>query len=703
MKQSVKSLSWLLTFFLSSFAVSQLAVAQYTDRLTNSPILRIRLDDTQAGSTFGFTGVIEQLNPPGLGYAHFRVRFGTALKTVVPRDVKFDFSIRCQATTRSPPLYRGQVIIEQGQFEGYVDFRLPIARNVYRIDIQTSVDGRSANGLSCMVYDQLYRTESSILILGDKIDFEKIQVDEDLLESAPYQDVMNPAVIPSWAVLVQDVGITRRNAKNSNQYYNNTNNDSLFQFADYRRCSDNILDWTTIRLVAVRLEILPMLSESVAETLRKYIRGGGNLRVVHDLDDATATEKIREWFGLDAKLASDARTAVSMNGLPSETLGNGWFKFGFGWVQLVPETELNDKTLPEYFLPMAAGRSRVEDVKSLSFWDWSLQHLGRPPVLSFCILIGVFAGLVSPVVLRYCLRLGRPVWMLLVFPAMAIVATTSLFSFAVLRDGFRTHLRVRSLTILDQDSDRGVAISRQIMFSGSAPRSGIQFNDDSEVWQIESQEDYRVRNYNGGQVIWNEGQQIYRGLVKSREQFQFVVSQPIDSLRPFSWQKQPPKDAFKLFATTLGDDSCAIRNELNETIKLILINNGDGLFFVGKNLESQKTSSLAAIDSAAAFKLLQQMESSQAMTPPEAMIANNSNNIFSSIFGFGYSSNSYVDMTSTGVYATTIDSLIDDRIFVESPSFYVYIEKGLHIDLLDDSTELEDSLHLVYGQWRHAQ
>ena len=106
------------------------------------------------------------------------------------------------------------------------------------------------------------------------------------------------------------------------------------------------------------------------------------------------------------------------------------------------------------------------------YWSFLIPGVGTAPVVSFLLLVSLFAVLIGPVNYLLLNRARRLYMLLLTVPAGAAIVTGSLFLYALMTDGLSVRLRARSFTELDQRTGRAVAWSRQSYYAALAPSRG---------------------------------------------------------------------------------------------------------------------------------------------------------------------------------------------------------------------------------------
>jgi hypothetical protein len=221
------------------------------------------------------------------------------------------------------------------------------------------------------------------------------------------------------------------------------------------------------------------------------------------------------------------------------------------------------------------------------YWKFLIPGVGQAPVISFLLLVSLFALAIGP--LNYWLlgRARRLYLLLLTVPAGAALVTAALFVFALLSDGISTRLRVRSYADLDQRTGRAAVWSRQSYYAGIAPSQGLVFPADAAVFPLLHEPGALGRD-RSTLLVWDGGQQLKQGYLASRTASQFVVCRATSTAAKIIVAEQaagqPPK----------------IENRLETPIHYLLLRDSRGDYFAGESVPRQSMQPLEAIDLAAA-------------------------------------------------------------------------------------------------------
>ena len=174
-----------------------------------------------------------------------------------------------------------------------------------------------------------------------------------------------------------------------------------------------------------------------------------------------------------------------------------------------------------------------------SYWAWLMAAVGGPPVTMFIIFNVIFVILIGPV-LYFSLRKKRRLYLLyFLAPALAFLATSGLFTYAFVSDGFANRGRIRMLTWIDArggaDDCAIVNQSRETYYSVVDSRFGLQFDNETLALPVVFPEQTRTYNYYSAnsnspgsyRVEKNASGRRYGGdFLQTRTQTQFITVRP---------------------------------------------------------------------------------------------------------------------------------------------------------------------------------
>ncbi len=455
-------------------------------------------------------------------------------------------------------------------------------------------------------------------------------------------------------------------------------------------------DWRELAVypsLAIGADELSTCNPQQTKALRQYVATGGKLIIADCPIKPDLREDIAAWIKAfsPASLSNSKHVNSNRESQPSSLL----FSIGFGEL-IVHQGKQNDAYGPQSLFAVSSRDSRLDRLFGVELMEWTIPKLGQPPVIAFCFSIGAFAVLAGPVLLWWTnVKTRRPIWFLLFFPLFAFVITSSIFAYAIIHDGLGITGRIRSITWVDAQSGFGSAYSRQTYFSGFPP-SSVEFKNTSEFWEVPSPHDERGPDYSNDphsdvrlQVIGDR--QIYQGLLTAREQKQWIVTTPVEDLKPFEWLE--PSDE--------GDKR--IRNRLSETWKMGLFVDKDRKIYVVDGLATGKAIEAKSISLDDARILLNKAVPKLLYPPGYSDVGSQS------LFGWFNNSRSYYNRYQSNAngnvkslqssFESTLDKWSIDSI-VKPNQFILIIDRADHLDRPFETNVYEtDSSHFVMGTW----
>lgn len=158
------------------------------------------------------------------------------------------------------------------------------------------------------------------------------------------------------------------------------------------------------------------------------------------------------------------------------------------------------------------------------YMEFLIPGVGLAPVTEFVVLITLFVLVVGPVNYWLLQRRHRLYLLVVTIPGSAAAVTLLLFIYAVLADGLRTRVRVRSVTHIDQQRKQAACWARLSYYAGLAPGDGLAFSDDVVVLPVEEVPSDRRGNREGQrELIWETDQRLRSGWLASRTPTQYLT------------------------------------------------------------------------------------------------------------------------------------------------------------------------------------
>jgi hypothetical protein len=163
------------------------------------------------------------------------------------------------------------------------------------------------------------------------------------------------------------------------------------------------------------------------------------------------------------------------------------------------------------------------DGSNADFWNFLIAGVGLAPVNLFRVLITLFVLGVGPANYYFLKRAKRLYLMLFTVPLIAFLVTTSLFAFGMFSDGFSSRMRIRGLSLLDQDAGKMTTTARLSYYAGLAPSSGLVLSNNVELVPLfEQHEAYESSARKN--VTWTDKQQLHGGYLLSRTMLQYIAT-----------------------------------------------------------------------------------------------------------------------------------------------------------------------------------
>lgn len=150
-----------------------------------------------------------------------------------------------------------------------------------------------------------------------------------------------------------------------------------------------------------------------------------------------------------------------------------------------------------------------------------LQNIGKPPILSFQILITLFVLVIGPVNFFYLRKRNLTALTVVTVPLLGAAVTVAFLLFAFLSEGFSIRGRSRSFTQLTPAGD-AVTWTRLSLYAGLAPSQGLNYGLDSTVWPLF----YSPPSQADGERLteWSDRQSYREGFLPSRTPVQFATA-----------------------------------------------------------------------------------------------------------------------------------------------------------------------------------
>jgi hypothetical protein len=328
------------------------------------------------------------------------------------------------------------------------------------------------------------------------------------------------------------------------------------------------------------------------------------------------------------------------------------------------------------------------------YWKFLIPGVGEAPVVSFLLLVSLFAVAIGPVNYLLLGRQRRLYLLLLTVPVGAALVTVSLFAFALFSDGFSMRLRMRSFADLDQQTGRAAVWSRQSYYAAMAPSQGLVFPEDATVFPIAHEPSARG-NDRATLLAWDGDQQLRRGFLSSRTATQFMVCRATTS-----------KARLLVTEGTQGSQPPKVENRLATRIQYVLLRDSRGDYFAGQAIADQQSKELGKIDLTAAATAMSKLALAVKPTEPHGYDPNlHDDNLFLRI-GARYSRMTSSDSGAgdpsmeKSLLETNIAAALEPTTHPLVPGTYIAIVESspLVVSGVPRARE-EASLHVIRGRY----
>ncbi|MCG8652606.1 MAG: hypothetical protein MI861_22390 [Pirellulales bacterium] len=232
-----------------------------------------------------------------------------------------------------------------------------------------------------------------------------------------------------------------------------------------------------------------------------------------------------------------------------------------------------------------------------NYWMWLIRSVGQPPVKSFILLNTFFVVVIGPCCYFLFRRRGRLYLLYFFAPCLAALVTAGLFAYALAADGLKTKSRVRQITWLDPKSNYALNQSRQTYYAVFGGSDGLAYGRDMAVYPVRNspamEHYYRRMNQQAsdGQIVLNSESRILGGgFLPSRNQVQFLVSQPRQLERTLTFD--------------LKSDPRQVTNHLEESIEHLVVCDHNRVYWQAKNVVPDATVELRSSSMAEVAGLL---------------------------------------------------------------------------------------------------
>jgi hypothetical protein len=234
--------------------------------------------------------------------------------------------------------------------------------------------------------------------------------------------------------------------------------------------SANWLGYTQFDGIVLASDDLREMPAGVHSALWSYLECGGSLLVIG------SWEVPQQWEGRQHSIISASK---GENDLPSYYIGFGTLILtgnvdpkridASQWTEIKDHWE-GSRIEEPYFKPLAEINRAFPVIDRIGV-----------PIRGFFILMIVFVILIGPLNLIWLSRRRKKIWLLWTVPAISLLTTLAVSSFALLGEGLSATARTEAMTILDEVSHRATSIGWTGFYSPVTPGEGLHFSYDTEL------------------------------------------------------------------------------------------------------------------------------------------------------------------------------------------------------------------------------
>jgi len=327
---------------------------------------------------------------------------------------------------------------------------------------------------------------------------------------------------------------------------------------------------------------------------------------------------------------------------------------------------------------------RLSGIWQLGYWSWLIPEVGMTPVWTFFAFVALVVGIGAPTILRWSNKANRRIWIVLAIPAMAIASTASLFLYAMIKDGWGSMVRIRSVTVLDARGD-GATWSRQTYFAASMPGNQIQLKPSTELIVAKKKEKLRGTQYAGAQFA-GESMQTYSGLLPLRQQRQFSITHPIHGLQCL--QRTSSIDPVL--------NTPAMVNQLPATILRVVLAGPDGKLWSSADIPTGKTIAWTECSKNDAIEQLMEVYNQQPLKAPFESLNEESMSLLD-MYRYQRSWMNNESMGPTWEESLWLHALRTWEL-EDAGKFVAFVESAPFVDRCLTNCREQSSLHVIIGR-----
>jgi len=689
----------LLTFGLNQASVHGQANSSISNR---SERVSLMLGDPSQGETLGLDGVLYGVGSETRGYN----RWDLVLKNSDGSPIAADLSLQLILEIRSGDSSYSVTVpveIKAGSPESRTSFFVPFGEQSTQVGmwgwamnyrVRITRDGYPLQGLSAEEKNRPSKAtnlgnnlsnlpEHSLLLLSDKTVQTRNNGDWSQMVTLNYRGTANTATYNAEGFLAADWPVLLA----SNEWLH-----PKFGLAVVDRLPTNWLEFSVRENIVVSMQDFASLNEAQRNAILDYVLAGGSFVVAGMTSKTGFDESLQAWLDKVAPKELQLAPIKKEVGGTSGPFSAQTIQVGFGSIVLASTNVSSYQGIifGQPLATVASSSSRtISDRAASNVMEWYIPRVGQPPVIGFSVFICAFALFAGPILLWFAhYRLQRPVLLLIIFPPLALLIAASILFYSILKDGFDTHARVRSVTWVNQATTRGISHSRQTYFSGMPPRT-ISFSPRSEVWptvEVNSRRRNARSNTNIG-LTWSDEGQTYTGFLSPRTQCQWTVTTPLDSLKTFDYVAPPQSGTLTKLQNIMQDD----------WIFGIFCDRDSTLHRVGPTAAG-KQAILSDIRSEDALTELRKLTRPLAF-PPGYPVSGTPSIGFWMMNQYSVDYSSTIESSDTGMEKKLTQWLSGEN-FLKPGGFLLLLRSASYLDQpLRETVRESDSFHVLTGTW----
>ncbi|MBN2021132.1 MAG: hypothetical protein JW749_13015 [Sedimentisphaerales bacterium] len=318
--------------------------------------------------------------------------------------------------------------------------------------------------------------------------------------------------------------------------------------------------------IVVSAEDMRIMPTPVRAAVLHYLQVGGTLLVLDSWEPPEGWLTVRGKEGLfDLRYVGFGMCVINQkSSRDTDCWDNDKFKF----------------LKEQVWSPTASAMISRKSVSDTNVWFPVVATLAMP-IRGLFLLVLCFAIVIGPANLLILSRKNRRIWMLWTAPLLSIVASLAVIFYAFFAEGWRGHVRIQAITILDEASHRAGTVAISAFYCPLTPRGGLHFDYETELTPLGT-ESYREGTPKS--IDWTADQHLSSGWMSARVPAHFLVR-----------KNQMRRERVKI---TGDGSSVEALNGLGAEIKRLWYSDGQGRIYEAENIAAgAKVALMAGHDS----------------------------------------------------------------------------------------------------------